>query len=80
MGAKWSQLQGWTQVSLIALAGRQSQRIQNASDDKGSAPEAQETSGVGPQGVHPPLPLLKSKILLAQIKSNNMKLNRFDRL
>jgi hypothetical protein len=63
------------QVCVTNFPGIQSQRIQNAADDKQSALRTQETNGLELLGVYSPLPLLNSKNLLSQNKTDHIQLN-----
>jgi hypothetical protein len=51
-------------------------KLQNAADDKESAPRTQGTNGVELQGVHSPLARLNSKNLLSQNKTDSVQLIR----
>jgi hypothetical protein len=53
-------------ISVTNSLGRQSQRIQNADDEKESVPRTDVTNGTELQCIHPPLELLNSKNLLRQ--------------
>jgi hypothetical protein len=79
MGTDFPEFQEVLRFALQILP-TDSQRIQNAADDKNSAPKTQETNGVQLQGVHSPLQLLNSKNLLSQNKIDHIQLNRLHHL
>jgi hypothetical protein len=75
-GRRLLKISGGAQVCFTNSPGRQSQRIQNAADDKVSAPKTLGTDGVELQGVHSPVSLLISKNLFSQNKTDHIQLNR----
>jgi hypothetical protein len=76
LGASFSKFQGVLRLVSQIIPANNLQKIENAADDKESAPKARGTNGVELQGVYSPLPLLNSENLLSQNKTDHLQLNR----
>jgi hypothetical protein len=72
MGADFSKFQGVLRIALQISPSRQSQRIQNAANNKDLSPKTQGMNGVELHCVHSPLRLLNLKSLFTENKVDHV--------